>query len=678
MSTRLNKLLADRGIGARRKCDLLIQEGHVRVNGRIVTEPGTQIEEQRDRVEVNGRGLPGKQQLVYWVLNKPVGVITTLEDPQGRPTVAMYLPKGARLFPVGRLDADTSGLLMLTNDGELAHKLMHPRYGVQKFYRVRLDREPTRGQLERIARGVEIEPGFVTAPARARRIDPGFEAIMIEVVVHEGRFRQVRRMCEKVGMRVTGLHRVGYGPVRLGPLPRGMYRELSEDEVDRLRRACARPLNRDGSPTRESRATAAPGKRPVAPKKPVAPVAPEDEGEEFEETWIAGGGFAPEDRESDFGMDAPDEPAEGVWPARAGGRRGDAGFQAPARKPAAGKPERAPAPRRDEGGPLPWHGAEYRRGAAPKPGSKAARSAPVGKLGRRAEARESAIRSDEKRELARTEERARERALERVRLKVQRKESGTRPVPGDTTKRRFGDRRDTRVPPRSEERAPAPRGRFGGTVGAPPSRGPAPRGRFGGDADAPRGRAPAPRGRFGGTAGAPPSRGPAPRGRFGGDADAPRGRAPAPRGRFGGDADAPRGRAPAPRGRFGGTAGAPPSRGPAPRGRFGGDADAPRGRAPAPRGRFGGDAGAPPSRGAAPRGRFGGGDTVPKRTRPGSDVPRRGGAGVPTRGAAPRGKSPRPAGPAGRRGSAPPARGGAPRGGNTRPGRGDARGGRRK
>jgi 23S rRNA pseudouridine2605 synthase len=117
MSTRLNKLLSTRGIGARRKCDTIIAEGRVRVNGRVVTEPGTAIEEQRDRVEVDGRALPGAQKQAYFVLNKPVGVITTLDDPQGRRTIADLLPRGQRLFPVGRLDADTSGLLLLTNDG---------------------------------------------------------------------------------------------------------------------------------------------------------------------------------------------------------------------------------------------------------------------------------------------------------------------------------------------------------------------------------------------------------------------------------------------------------------------------------------------------------------------------------------------------------------------------------
>ena len=344
MSTRLNKLLANRGIGARRKCDTIIAEGRVRVNGRLVSEPGTTVDEQRDRIEVDGRPLPKPQKLAYFVINKPVGVITTLDDPQGRPTIAQLLPRGQRLYPVGRLDADTSGLLLLTNDGDLAHKLMHPRYGVEKVYRVRLDREPGNRQLERLASGVEFEPGVVSAPARVRRIDPGFDAIMIEIIIHEGRFRQVRRMCEAVGLMVTGLHRVGYGPIRMGPLARGMWRELSESELERLRAAAARPVRRDapGRPARPAKPS-----RPAPPKAAGRGPARRDEAEvEVEDTWIPGGGFAP----------GPDEGGEGAeWPARSGRARGDESFRA-----GGGEPRRRDAQ-------PPWHAPEYRRGPAAAP-----------------------------------------------------------------------------------------------------------------------------------------------------------------------------------------------------------------------------------------------------------------------------------------------------------------------
>lgn len=267
---RLNKLLAERGIAARRKCDALIEEGHVRVNGEVVRELGTKVEPDRDRVLVHGRPLPRRAELRYFVLNKPVGVITTLDDPEGRRTVRELMPPGSRLFPVGRLDADTSGLLLLTNDGELAHKLMHPRYGVEKVYRVRLDREPTAGQLERLERGVEFEPGLTSGPARAYRAKTGFEAIMVEIAIHEGRHRQVRKMFEAVGLPVRGLHRIAYGPVRLGPMARGMWRELSAEEVAKLKSSSARPTPRMARPAfGEKRRTAAPTAAQRRPTRPV-------------------------------------------------------------------------------------------------------------------------------------------------------------------------------------------------------------------------------------------------------------------------------------------------------------------------------------------------------------------------------------------------------------------------
>jgi pseudouridine synthase len=360
MLIRLNKLLASRGIGARRRCDVLIAEGRVRVNGRVVSEAGTTVEEGKDRIEVDGHLVPGRQKLVYYVLNKPVGVITTLDDPEGRSSVRELLPRGARVYPVGRLDADTSGLLLLTNDGELAHKLMHPSYGVTKTYRVRLAGEPTRGQLTRLERGVEFERGVVSAPAKARRIDPGFDAIMIEVQIHEGRFRQVRRMCEKVGLVVTGLHRVGYGPLRLGPMAKGVFRELSAEEVERLQAATQNPVRRGAWRSKTDRpakpAATAPGKpaRPAAAKRELQPPVPEDD-DDVDETWVPGGGFT---REFD-----DDDDASSVWPLRPEGRRGDADFSGPAApKP---KPARSARP------------ATAQRGERTAPASRSARPAPA-------------------------------------------------------------------------------------------------------------------------------------------------------------------------------------------------------------------------------------------------------------------------------------------------------------
>jgi 23S rRNA pseudouridine2605 synthase len=240
VSIRLNKLLAQRGLGARRKCDALVQSGAVRVNGAVVREPGTAVEPERDRIEVNGRPLPPRDSPSYYVLHKPVGVISTLSDPEGRRTLRDFLPPGRRVFPVGRLDADTSGLLILTNDGELAHHLMHPRYGVSKLYRVHTDRAPSPEMLRRLQEGIEFEPGVRSAPARVRVRDEAPGESVIELELHEGRYRQVRRMCEAAGLRVLRLHRWGYGPLRLAGLERGLWRELSEEEVRRLRAASAR------------------------------------------------------------------------------------------------------------------------------------------------------------------------------------------------------------------------------------------------------------------------------------------------------------------------------------------------------------------------------------------------------------------------------------------------------
>jgi 23S rRNA pseudouridine2605 synthase len=238
---RLNKLLASRGLASRRKCDELIRAGSVRVNGTVVREPGVRVEPDRDRVAVHGRPIPGSSALRYVMLHKPVGVLTTLRDPQRRPTVRGLLPPGPRLFPVGRLDADSSGLLLFTNDGDLAHHLTHPRYGVWKLYRVAVAAVPDGHQLRRLRAGVELERGVVSSPAevRLRRVRSG--RAVLDIALHEGRHRQVRRMCEAVGLELKALRRWGFGPLRLGQLPAGVWRDLSATEVARLKAAAARP-----------------------------------------------------------------------------------------------------------------------------------------------------------------------------------------------------------------------------------------------------------------------------------------------------------------------------------------------------------------------------------------------------------------------------------------------------
>jgi 23S rRNA pseudouridine2605 synthase len=226
---RLNAYLARAGVASRRSADGLIKAGRVTVNG----EPGqlNTFVESRDRVEVDGRRVE-PQRLAYVLLHKPAGVVTTARDPQGRPTVVELVDHAARVVPVGRLDADTTGALVLTNDGELAHRLAHPRYGVEKAYEVEVEGHPTDEQLRRLRDGVELDDGR-TAPARARRLGRN----RLELVLHEGRKRQVKRMCDEVGLPVTRLHRPSYAGVELGELLPGEWRELTRAEVERLRAA---------------------------------------------------------------------------------------------------------------------------------------------------------------------------------------------------------------------------------------------------------------------------------------------------------------------------------------------------------------------------------------------------------------------------------------------------------
>jgi 23S rRNA pseudouridine2605 synthase len=201
----------------------------VTVNG----DPGrlNTFVESRDRVEVDGRRVE-PQRLAYVLLHKPAGVVTTARDPQGRPTVVGIVDHEARVVPVGRLDADTTGALVLTNDGELAHRLAHPRYGVEKTYDVEVAGEPSEDQLRRLREGVELEDGR-TAPALARRLGRS----RLELVLHEGRKRQVKRMCEAVGLPVIRLHRPSYGGLELGELQPREWRELTRAEVEQLRAA---------------------------------------------------------------------------------------------------------------------------------------------------------------------------------------------------------------------------------------------------------------------------------------------------------------------------------------------------------------------------------------------------------------------------------------------------------
>jgi pseudouridine synthase len=223
---RLNAYLARAGVASRRKADELIKAGRVTVNG----EPGelNTFVERRDRVEVDGKPVSA-QKLAYVLLNKPAGTVTTASDPQGRPTVVELVDLPERVVPVGRLDVETTGALLLTNDGPLAHRLAHPRYGVEKVYVAEVEGRPSEQDLQALAEGVELEDGM-TAPASVRCLAPS----RVELTLHEGRNRQVRRMLEALGHPVRRLHRSVYAGLTLEGLEPGQWRELEPSEVRRL------------------------------------------------------------------------------------------------------------------------------------------------------------------------------------------------------------------------------------------------------------------------------------------------------------------------------------------------------------------------------------------------------------------------------------------------------------
>jgi len=224
---RLAKFLAHGGVASRRRAEKIIAAGRVTVSGEVVRDPARDVGEGDD-VRVDGEPV-GAEPREVWAVNKPAGVVSTAREPGDRPAVVELVDSTARLYPVGRLDADSTGLLLLTNDGELANRLTHPRYEVAKTYRVELRRPPSEDDLRRLAAGVELEDG-PTAPAAVRRLGER----RIEVVLREGRNRQLRRMAEAVGNEVVALRRVRFGPIALGDLPEGAARRLGADEVAAL------------------------------------------------------------------------------------------------------------------------------------------------------------------------------------------------------------------------------------------------------------------------------------------------------------------------------------------------------------------------------------------------------------------------------------------------------------
>jgi len=241
---RLQKVLARAGIGSRRTCEDLIADGRVRVDGAVV-RLGARIEVSRQIVEVDGVPITVDPDLVHYLLNKPAGVVTTASDTHGRPTVIELVPVSPRVHPVGRLDLETEGLLLLTNDGALTHRLTHPSFGVEKEYLAEVSGAPSRGALRRLREGVELDDGM-TAPAGVSLVAPN----VVKLVIHEGRNRQVRRMCEAVGYPVVRLVRTRIGPLRDQHLPPGAWRPLEQDELRALEQAVSAVVTPDGPPGR--------------------------------------------------------------------------------------------------------------------------------------------------------------------------------------------------------------------------------------------------------------------------------------------------------------------------------------------------------------------------------------------------------------------------------------------
>lgn len=242
---RLNKFLASCGVGSRRACDALISAGRVRVNGAPVSALATFVEPGRDTVAVDGRRVTLPAASTYYLLHKPEGVVTTVRDPQGRAKVLDFVPRTPRVFPVGRLDYDSSGALLLTDDGDLAHRLLHPRYHLEKEYEVTAQGTVSLETAYQLARGILLpEDRRPTAPAEVKVLERKPRRTRLRMVLREGRNRQIRRMLEAVGHPVVQLRRVRIGPIELGDLEPGSFRELDRSEVAALRRVVERKPKR--------------------------------------------------------------------------------------------------------------------------------------------------------------------------------------------------------------------------------------------------------------------------------------------------------------------------------------------------------------------------------------------------------------------------------------------------
>ena len=235
MLIRLNKFLSQAGIASRREADRLIAEGRVKVNNRVVQELGFKVDDQKDKIEINSKEVNKEKNLIYLMLNKPKGYLVTLKDSFGRPTVMSLLSnlKG-RVFPVGRLDYDSEGLLLFTNDGQLTFRLTHPRYNIKRTYLVKVKGEPDSAKLSKLKKGVFLD-GKKTAPAKVALLESNPKRSLLRIEIHEGRKREVRRMLELIGHRVVKLVRVDFAGLKIGKLKSGTWRFLRQQEIKKLK-----------------------------------------------------------------------------------------------------------------------------------------------------------------------------------------------------------------------------------------------------------------------------------------------------------------------------------------------------------------------------------------------------------------------------------------------------------
>jgi 23S rRNA pseudouridine2605 synthase len=246
---RLNKFLAHAGVGSRRHCEGLILDGRVKIDGEVVRELGTRVDPARQKVFVDGQPLRAERP-VYWLVHKPRGYLCTNHDPAGRPLAIDLVPHvPQRVYTVGRLDEDSEGLLLLTNDGDLAFRLMHPRFGVEKTYLVQVAGRPDREQLQQLLKGVWLSDGHVRA-RRVKRLKSQGASTWLEITLSEGKNREIRRMLARLGHKVMRLKRTAIGPVRLDRLAPGKSRPLRFEDLARLRRAAGRPAEAEGAPKR--------------------------------------------------------------------------------------------------------------------------------------------------------------------------------------------------------------------------------------------------------------------------------------------------------------------------------------------------------------------------------------------------------------------------------------------